>query len=141
MAGGVAAAPPLPPARCVGLVVSPPVPLPHLRRPYAIQAVWVTHIVTLGGYLHRSHREQLALPREAYSPSAWWSTMYVNRRGHDVSKPYTSATSATTDTNPIGHALGIVSDNLQGIHARIKLLRNAIEQTEGTADQQQIGGN
>src|SRR5258708_24386780 len=51
--------------------------------------VWVTHIVTLGGYLHRSHREQLALPREAYSPSAWWSTMYVNRRGHDVSNPYT----------------------------------------------------
>src|SRR5258708_36865316 len=53
--------------------------------------VWVTHIVTLGGYLHRSHREQLALPREAYSPSAWWSTMYVNRRGHDVSNPYSLA--------------------------------------------------
>src|SRR5260370_35315057 len=52
-------------------------------------AVWFTHIVTLGGYLHRSHREQLALPREAYSPSAWWSTMYVTRRGHDVSNPYT----------------------------------------------------
>ncbi len=50
--------------------------------------VWVTIIVTLGGYLHRSHREQLALPREAYSPSAWWSTMYGNRRGHDVSNPY-----------------------------------------------------
>src|SRR5260370_36150745 len=52
------------------------------------KCVWFTHIVTLGGYLHRSHREKLALPREAYSPSAWWSTIYVNRRGHDVSKPY-----------------------------------------------------
>src|SRR5260370_17154811 len=38
-------------------------------------------------------------------------------------------------------ALGVVSDNLHGIHARIKLLRNAIEQPEGTPDQQQIGGN
>ena len=64
------------------------------------KCVWFTHIVTLGGYLHRSHREKLALPREAYSPSAWWSTMYVNRRGHDVSKPY------TTDTNLMGNALG-----------------------------------
>src|SRR6266849_8043446 len=68
----------------------------HLRHDRSVKrqvvarlAVWFTHIVTLGGYLHRSHREQLALPREAYSPSAWWSTMYVNRRGHDVSNSYT----------------------------------------------------
>jgi hypothetical protein len=27
--------------------------------------VWGTHIVTLGGYLHRSHREKLMLPLEA----------------------------------------------------------------------------
>jgi hypothetical protein len=50
--------------------------------------VWFTHIVTLAGYLHRSHREKLALPLEAYSPPAWCSTMYVNRRGHDVSNSY-----------------------------------------------------
>src|SRR6266480_6583855 len=37
--------------------------------------------------------------------------------------------------------LCIVSDNLHSIHARIKLLRNAIDQSEGTPDQQQIGGN
>ncbi len=56
--------------------------------PLEAACVWVTHIVTLGGYLHRSHREHLALPREAYSPFAWWSTMDGNRRGHDVSNPY-----------------------------------------------------
>src|SRR5260370_32109017 len=79
--------------------------------------VWVTHIVTLGGYLHRSHGEQLALPREAYSPSAWWSTMYVNRRGHDVSKPYTSDTTDTTDTidtNLIGNTLDCCSKEGDG---------------------------
>src|SRR5258708_5586262 len=42
---------------------------------------------------------------------------------------------------PLDDASGIVRDNLQGIHARIKLLRNAIEQSEGTPDQQQSGGN
>ncbi len=67
-----------------------------LEIPNPIESVWVTHIVTLGGYLHRSHREQLALPREAYSPSAWWSTMYVNRRGHDVSNPYSQETTSAS---------------------------------------------
>src|SRR2546422_9132442 len=37
--------------------------------------------------------------------------------------------------------LGIVSDNLQGVHARIKLFGDAIEQTERASDQQQICGN
>ena len=36
---------------------------------------------------------------------------------------------------------GVMRDNLHGIHTRIKLLRNAIEQTERTPDQQQVGGN
>src|SRR6266567_433427 len=40
-------------------------------------------------YQHRSHRESLALPLEAYSPPAWWSTMYVNSSGHEVGNPYT----------------------------------------------------
>src|SRR5438128_10983916 len=40
-------------------------------------------------YQHRSHREELALPLEAYSPPAWWSTMYVNSSGHEVGNSYT----------------------------------------------------
>ena len=53
-----------------------------------VKPVWVTHIVPLGGYLYRSHRENLMLPVEAYSPFAWWSTMDVNRRGHEVGNSY-----------------------------------------------------
>src|SRR6266496_3205564 len=37
--------------------------------------------------------------------------------------------------------LGIVRDNLQSIHAWIKLFGDAIEQTERASDQQQICGN
>jgi len=51
--------------------------------------VWSTNLVTLGVYLHRSRREQLALPLVAALRFACWSTMYVNRRGHDVGNPYT----------------------------------------------------
>src|SRR5438067_13076712 len=50
--------------------------------------VWVPNLVTLGGYQHRSHREELALPLEAYSPPAWWSTMYVNSSGHEDGNSY-----------------------------------------------------
>src|SRR5271167_3570527 len=37
--------------------------------------------------------------------------------------------------------LGVVSDNLHGIHARVKLFGDAIEQPEGASDQQQVSGN
>src|SRR6266487_1952380 len=53
-----------------------------------VRCVWVTNLVTQGGSQHRSHREELALPLEAYSPLAWWSTMYVNRSGHEVGNSY-----------------------------------------------------
>ncbi len=59
------------------------------------------------------------LPLEAYSPFTWWSTMYVNRRGHDVSNPYSLSReaecrsfaalrmTAVLQLTPMGHYAGI----------------------------------
>ncbi len=56
--------------------------------PECNECVWVTNLVTLGGYQHRSHREELVLPLHVSSPPACWSTMYGNRKGHEVGTPY-----------------------------------------------------
>ena len=41
---------------------------------------------------------------------------------------------------PLTARLGIASGEFDDIHARIKLLRDAVEQREGSADHQQICG-